>query len=80
MMAMAFVLINSEMGLEEEVYTALKAIDSVVEANVVYGVYDLVAKVHGTSSEELKNTILTQIRSLENVRSTLTMIIIEDHS
>ncbi|MHA2231030.1 MAG: Lrp/AsnC family transcriptional regulator [Candidatus Hodarchaeales archaeon] len=79
-MAMAFVLINSEMGLEEEVLTALKGIDSVVEANVVYGVYDLVAKVHGPSSEELKNTILTQIRSLENVRSTLTMIVIENQS
>lgn len=80
MMATAFVLINSEMGLEEEVLTALKGIDSVVEANVVYGVYDLVAKVQGTSSDELKNIILTQIRSLENVRSTLTMIVIEDHS
>ncbi|MFQ5980611.1 MAG: Lrp/AsnC family transcriptional regulator [Candidatus Heimdallarchaeota archaeon] len=79
-MATAFVLINSEMGLEEEVLTALKGIDSVVEANVVYGVYDLVAKVQGTSSDELKNIILTQIRSLENVRSTLTMIVIEDHS
>ncbi len=79
-MATAFVLINSEMGLEEEVLTALGKIDSVVEANVVYGVYDLVAKVHGTSSEELKNTILTKIRNLENVRSTLTMIIIEDRS
>jgi DNA-binding Lrp family transcriptional regulator len=76
----AFVLINTEIGSEEAVLASLKDIDSVEEANLVYGVYDIVTKVSAPSTEELKNVILTKLRELENVRSTLTMIVVENQS
>ncbi len=44
-MPTAFVLINTEIGAEEEVVNELKKIPYIKEAHVVYGVYDIVAKV-----------------------------------
>ena len=39
-MPTAFVLINTEIGSEEEVATELRKLENVREAYVVYGVYD----------------------------------------
>ncbi|MEM4034011.1 MAG: Lrp/AsnC ligand binding domain-containing protein, partial [Sulfolobales archaeon] len=49
----------------------------VTEVYVVYGVYDLVVKVSASTTEELKDIISSKIRKLPNVRSTLTMIVVE---
>ena len=40
-MAMAFVLLNSEIGFERDVLEVLKDIPGVREAFMVYGVYDI---------------------------------------
>ena len=76
-MPIAYVLINSEIGAEEEVLAELKKIKNVKEAYVVYGVYDVIAKVKADSMDKLKDIVTWQIRRLEKVRSTLTMIVIE---
>jgi DNA-binding Lrp family transcriptional regulator len=75
---MAIVLINSEIGSENEVLESIRKIDAVKEAYVTYGVYDVVAKVGADSMEKLKEIITWNIRRLNKVRSTLTMIIIEN--
>ncbi|MGQ9543526.1 MAG: Lrp/AsnC ligand binding domain-containing protein [Candidatus Bathyarchaeia archaeon] len=76
-MPSAYVLVNAEIGFESEVLKDVKKIPSVKEAYLVYGVYDIVAKVEAGSMEELKEVVAWKIRRLDNVRSTLTMIIIE---
>jgi DNA-binding Lrp family transcriptional regulator len=76
-MPLAFVLINAEIGAEEDVINALKKIPNVVEAYVVYGVYDIVAKVQAESMNRLKEIVTWKIRQLDKVRSTLTMIVME---
>ncbi|MEM2094055.1 MAG: Lrp/AsnC ligand binding domain-containing protein [Candidatus Bathyarchaeia archaeon] len=76
-MPMAFVLINTEMGSETEVLTALRKISNVKEAHIVYGVYDIVAKVEAESMDKLKDVITWNIRRLNKVRSTLTMMATE---
>jgi DNA-binding Lrp family transcriptional regulator len=76
-MPVAFVLINAEIGSEDEVVTELRKIASVKESYVVYGVYDIVAKVEGESMDKLKEIVTWKIRRLERVRSTLTMIVVE---
>ncbi|MCD6278376.1 MAG: Lrp/AsnC ligand binding domain-containing protein [Desulfurococcales archaeon] len=73
----AIVLINTDIGTEEEVLNMLGDIDGVVEAYIVYGVYDIVAKVKAPSTESLKEIISSKIRKIPKVRSTLTMIIVE---
>ncbi|RLE61403.1 MAG: Lrp/AsnC family transcriptional regulator [Thermoprotei archaeon] len=73
----AFVLIGTEVGAEKEVLEELKRIESVKEAYIVYGIYDLLAKVIVKDTEELKNIVSNKIRQIERVRSTLTMIVAE---
>ena len=43
----------------------------------VYGAYDLVARVEAETVERLKETVVSEIRQLDNVRSTLTMIAVQ---
>ena len=73
-MPTAFVLVNTEIGSENEVLTALKKVDGVQEAHSVYGVYDIVAKIQADSIDKLKEIVTWHIRRLDKVRSTLTMI------
>lgn len=74
-MESAYVLINCELGKEEEVSKKLKELSQVKEAHIVYGVYDIVTLVMAETMQELKDTINMTIRRLENVRSTITMIV-----
>lgn len=76
-MPLAFVLINAEIGSEDEVLQELKKVSSVKEAYVVYGVYDIVAKVEADSMDKLKEVVTWKVRRLDKVRSTLTMIVVE---
>jgi DNA-binding Lrp family transcriptional regulator len=76
-MPMAFVLINAEIGSEEEVLKELKKVEGVVEAFVVYGVYDVVAKIRADTMDRLKDVVTWHVRRLNKVRSTLTMIVVE---
>jgi DNA-binding Lrp family transcriptional regulator len=77
-MPLAFVLINAEMGSESTVHETLTQISYVTEAYVVFGVYDIVAKVEADTMTRLKEVITYQIRRLDKVRSTLTMIVMDD--
>jgi DNA-binding Lrp family transcriptional regulator len=77
-MPIAFVLINTETGYMESVVEALKKIDSVEEAYMVYGVYDVVAKIKANTMDKLKEIVTWNVRRLERVRSTLTMIVMEE--
>ncbi|MFQ5981374.1 MAG: Lrp/AsnC family transcriptional regulator [Candidatus Heimdallarchaeota archaeon] len=76
-MPTAFVLVNSEIGAEHKVLEAVKHISIVQDAYVVYGVYDIILRVAAPSMGELKEIIATNIRTLENVRSTMTMVAVE---
>ncbi|HUT82053.1 MAG TPA: Lrp/AsnC ligand binding domain-containing protein [Candidatus Bathyarchaeia archaeon] len=73
-MAKAYVLINSEIGGEQEVVEQLKAMKEVVEVSVVYGVYDVIVKLQADTMEVLKEIITSKVRHLNKVRSTMTMI------
>ena len=75
-MATAFVLINAEISSESEVLKDLTAIPEVQEAHMVYGVYDIIARVETETMQDLKDTISWKIRRLDKVSSTLTMIVV----
>ena len=76
-MPLAFVLINAEIGSEDDVLQELRKLGNVKESYVVYGVYDIVAKVEADSMDKLKEIVTWKIRRLDKVRSTLTMIVVE---
>jgi len=77
-MPRAFVLFNVESGSEDKVLQELKKIEGIQEAYVSYGVYDLIAKVKADTMEQLKDSITHQVRTIKNVRSTLTLIMMEE--
>ena len=77
-MTIAFVLINTELGAENEVRKKLLEIPEIEEAYAVYGVYDIIAKLRADSMEKIKEVITWKIRRMEKVRSTLTMIVTEE--
>ena len=76
-MPMAYVLLTTETGAVESVLNALSKMDSVKETYMVYGVYDIVATVKAETMEKLKEIVTWNLRSLDKVRSTLTMIVVE---
>jgi len=73
----AFVLINAEIGGEEEVLKEIKKVEGVEEAHTVYGVYDIIAKIKAETMDKLKEVVTWHIRRINKVRSTLTMIVVE---
>ena len=77
-MPRAFVLINVESGSEDEVLRELKKIEGVEEAYFSYGVYDLITKIKADTMESLKDMVTRRIRALNKVRSTLTLIMMEE--
>ena len=76
-MNLAYILINTEMGSEAKVTSDLNKIEEVKEVYAVYGVYDLIVRVEAETMEELKTVISDSIRTIENVRTTLTMIVVD---
>jgi DNA-binding Lrp family transcriptional regulator len=76
-MPTAYVLINCDLGSEDDIIRELKKMPEAVEVSGVYGVYDIIAKVSSNSMEKLRETITWHVRKIDKVRSTLTMIVIE---
>ena len=77
-MAIAYVLINCDLGYEEQIIEELKHISDVKEVNGVFGAYDILAKVESDQISTLRETIMSKIRKIRHVRSTLTLMGIED--
>jgi DNA-binding Lrp family transcriptional regulator len=76
-MPMAFVFMNIDTGGEQEVLNQLRTITNVKEAYLVYGVYDLVARIEAETMDKLKEIVTWKVRRLDKVRSTLTTIVME---
>jgi len=77
-MAMAYVLINCDLGCETALTDELKHHDSVKEVLGVFGAYDIIVKLESANVENLRDIILWKIRKLNRVRSTLTLMIAEE--
>ncbi len=78
-MATAYVLINCELGSEEDIIKQLKALDGVNEVHGTFGAYDVLAKIESPTVESLRETITWKIRKIDKIRSTLNLMGIEEH-
>ncbi len=77
-MAIAYVLISCDLDYEEQIIEDLKQLTNVKEAHEILGAYDILTKVESDSVESLKDIITWKIRKLNRVRSTLSLMAIED--
>ena len=76
-MAQAFVLINCELGSEEQIISELKTFSDVKEVQGTFGAYDIIAMISSETVEKIRETISWKIRKIEKIRSTLTLTKIE---
>ena len=77
-MARAIVLFRVESGSENHVLKDVKGVNGVEEAYIAFGVYDIAAKVYGTSLDALKEIITDKLRQINKVKSTVTLMLIEE--
>ena len=82
-MSIAFVLTNTELSSDMEIIGKIKDIlanekDIEYEIQGVYGIYDIVLKISSNNEKKLRAIITNKIRKIENVQSTLTMMVIEE--
>ena len=81
-MPISYVLINSNLGTDVQIIKEVKELladqnDVKLEIQGVYGVYDIIIKLSSGNSDKLKSIVTNDIRKIENVQSTLTMLVIE---
>ncbi|RMG32534.1 MAG: Lrp/AsnC family transcriptional regulator [Methanobacteriota archaeon] len=73
-MAIAFILINTDVSKEDEVVEKLKTLSEVKEVDMVYGIYDIIAKVEAPDLKAIREGVSDRIRNIEGIRKTMTMI------
>ncbi len=82
LLPISYVLINSDLGKDVEIIARIKEImkeqnDVKLEIQGVYGVYDVIIKLSADDTSKLRSIVKNDIRKIENVQSTLTMMVIE---
>jgi uncharacterized protein with GYD domain len=73
-MAVGFVLITTRAGFERSVRDALDAIELVTGRWGVFGEFDVIAKVEADDEVALTRCIIEEIRSLDGISETRTLI------
>jgi DNA-binding Lrp family transcriptional regulator len=68
-----FVLINCDLGKEQQIVQFLQKVHGVKEVQATHGVYDVVAKIETKTEKELDKTIRMKILGLRPVQSVLTL-------
>lgn len=77
-LAKAYVLIGGRLGCEKELVSKLKTVENVREVHGVLGTYDIIAKIETGSEKQINKIILENIRKIDNVSSTITLMVVED--
>ena len=77
-MAQAFVLINCELGSEEQIISELKTFSDIKKVQGTFGAYDIIAEIHAKTQEDFEKTVSLKIRQLSRVVSTMTLNVIKD--
>lgn len=72
----AYVLIQTEIGRQLPVATALSEMPGVTQAVVVTGPYDVIARISAADVDALGSLIITKIQSVDGVVRTLTSPIV----
>jgi len=76
-MNILYVLIVCEVGAEESILAELKSLESVKEISGLFGSYDIIVKLEATSEEKLKDIVVSKIRNLQKIRTTVTLAVKE---
>ena len=68
----AYVLIQTEVGRSIDVARQRAKIDGVILAEDVTGPYDVIARAHATTMDDLGHLVVTEIQTIEGITRTIT--------
>jgi len=71
----AFVLITTKSGGEKNVVETLKKLPEVKEARILYGEYDIIAKIQSADIQKLNSFLLEKVRPIKGIENTSTLIV-----
>lgn len=72
-MAVGYVLIDVEPGSEQHVHAALTDVTCVVDATVLFGDHDLIAKLIAPDLGDIAKAVVNEVRSIPGVKQTKTL-------
>lgn len=79
MVVLAYVLFKVSSGTEREVAQKLVNYEEVLQADIVFGEYDVIAKLTTIDLDTLENFVSEKVRNVPNVLVTSTMIISREY-
>ncbi len=79
MAVLAYVLFKVSSGTEREVAQKLIEFEEVLQADIVFGEYDVIAKLSTKDLDTLENFVSEKVRNVPNVLVTSTMIISREY-
>lgn len=71
----AFVLINTDAGLENLVHEELKSLEGIRAVYDLYGEYDIMAVVEHETNKDVAEIVSWELRKIKGIRSTNTMVV-----
>jgi len=77
-MATAYILVVTDSGMEQRVADELALLDFIKSADLVYGEYDIVAKIDINQVPQLTESILSKIRPISGITRTSTLIVAKE--
>ena len=77
-MAQAFVMLRCNHSHESQVIEYLKKIPEVIEINILVGSYEIICRIVAPSYNEISDVIGKKIRKIPNIKSTITLNIVEN--
>ncbi len=74
MVVLAFIMMNVKVGTDRDTVNKLRLLRGVKEVDEVYAVYDIVAIVEAETMAELNELVNSEIRKIDTITSTNTII------
>ncbi|MBI1829492.1 MAG: Lrp/AsnC ligand binding domain-containing protein [Thaumarchaeota archaeon] len=74
-MSESYVAIHCDVGHELDVIHNLKKVSKINEIQGVLGLYDVICKVEADNTQELENIIITKIRKIRHVQTTMSLLV-----
>jgi DNA-binding Lrp family transcriptional regulator len=71
----AYILITAQKGKEMDVYTELEDMKESIGVNLIFGEWDIIAKVNVENNEALGTFIVDKIRPMDGVNLTSALIV-----
>jgi len=70
----AYVMLNCDLGAEEQIIEKLKELEQVKDVFETIGTHDMLVKLQAENFEKIREIVSWNIQKLDKVRSTATLI------